>query len=120
MDIAKTIRLAPGSYVLAVSGGVDSMALLDMLARTYHLPAKNHRGMQTAEDGSKTGSSTRRRFVVAHLDHGIRPDSRQDRRLIQDVATQYGLPFVFDEARLGPQASEATARKVRYQFLRTV
>lgn len=86
-----------GSYVLAVSGGVDSVALLDMLRREPGL-----------------------RLVVAHFDHGIREDSHLDRSHVQGLAKQYGLPFVFDEGRLGPAASEATARDARYAFLRRV
>ncbi len=88
------IELEPGIYVVAVSGGVDSIALLDVLAR---------RGGY--------------RLVVAHLDHGIREESQLDRQLVQAAAEGYGLPFVFDQARLGPGASEEAARKVRYGFL---
>ena len=91
----------PGRYVLAVSGGVDSMALLDMLRRE-RLRNPNWK------------------LVVAHLDHGIRLDSAPDRRLVQDVARQHGLPFVYHESRLGPGASEVTARQARYDFLRGV
>lgn len=89
----------PGSYVVAVSGGVDSMVLL-------------HRLQAEAGKGWK--------FTVAHLDHGIREDSVKDRRLVQRTAQQYGLPFVYREACLGPGTSEATARKTRYEFLRKV
>ena len=55
--------------------------------------------------------------MVAHLDHGIRPDSAEDRRLVQETARRLGLPFVYDEARLGVGASEAAARAARYDFL---
>lgn len=91
------LDLPAGRYVVAVSGGVDSMALLHKLA---HTP-----GMK---------------LTVAHLDHGIRPDSAEDRRLVQRVSEKYKLPFVFHEAKLGTGASEATARKARYDFLRQV
>jgi tRNA(Ile)-lysidine synthase len=60
------------------------------------------------------------KLVVAHLDHGIRPDSAQDRNLVQGAAARYGLPFVFHEGRLGAGASEAEARHARYDFLRRV
>ncbi len=89
--------MEPGIYVLAVSGGVDSMALLDVLRRRDDL-----------------------RLVVAHLDHGIRPDSDIDRRLVQKVADKHGLVFVYDQANLGSDASEATARRARYKFLHRV
>jgi len=97
MDIAKTIRLPAGRYVVAVSGGVDSMALLDLL--------RNRPGVK---------------LTVAHFDHGIRDDSAEDRKLIQDVTRRHKLPFVYDRARLGKDASEATARAARYAFLHKV
>lgn len=88
------LDVKPGTYVVAVSGGVDSMVLLDMLAGRSGL-----------------------RLVVAHFDHGIRSDSPEDRRLVQTTAKRYGLPFVYTEGRLGPGASEAAARRARYTFL---
>jgi tRNA(Ile)-lysidine synthase len=88
-----------GVYVLATSGGVDSMALLHMLYQ---------KKLQSAEPLV---------VVVAHLDHGIRQESEADRRLVQEVAGIYGMPFVYDEAELGADASEAEARQIRYEFL---
>lgn len=89
------IKLQPGRYVVAVSGGVDSVALLDMLARQPNLL-----------------------LTVAHFDHGIRPDSAEDAAFVRQLAEQYGLPFVTERTELGPEASEATARTARYDFLR--
>jgi len=83
--------------VVAVSGGVDSVVLLDLLRQ---LP-----GLQ---------------LTVAHFDHGIRSDSGEDRRFVQELAGKYGLPFVYDEGRLGTRVSEAIAREARYKFLRRV
>jgi tRNA(Ile)-lysidine synthase len=85
----------PGSYVVAVSGGVDSIALLHMLS---------------AQPGLK--------LAVAHFDHGIRDDSGTDRLFVQGLAGHYKLPFVYNEGNLGQGASEATARAARYDFLR--
>lgn len=59
-------------------------------------------------------------LVVAHFDHGIRPDSAEDRRLVEAYAKRHGLAFVHDRAELGNKASEAAARKARYDFLRKV
>lgn len=87
----------PGSYVVAVSGGVDSMALLHALQQ---------------QPGIK--------LTVAHLDHGIREDSAEDRQLVQAAAREYGVPFVYHEARLGAGTSEADARAARYSFLHQV
>ena len=91
------VEVQPGNYVLAVSGGVDSVVLMDMLALKPHL-----------------------KFVVAHFDHGIRQDSLKDRQLVQRLAKNYNLSFVYDEGHLGPGASEEVARQARYRFLRGV
>jgi tRNA(Ile)-lysidine synthase len=82
-------------YVVAVSGGVDSMVLLDMMVRA---------------GGNE--------LVVAHFDHGIRPDSHLDAQLVRDTALRYGLPFETKREELGSSASEAYARERRYAFLR--
>lgn len=87
----------PGTYVIAVSGGVDSMVLLHILQ-------------------SRPGY----KFVVAHFDHGIRPDSTEDRKLVQAKARQHKLAFVYEEGKLGAGTSEAQARTARYRFLRQV
>ncbi|MEK7059404.1 MAG: tRNA lysidine(34) synthetase TilS [Patescibacteria group bacterium] len=97
----KLVLPTPAGYVVAVSGGVDSIVLLDLL---------NERTQ--AEAGWK--------LVVAHLDHGIRQDSKADRELVEAIARDYGLPFVYDSIGLGAGTSEATARKARYKFLHTV
>jgi tRNA(Ile)-lysidine synthase len=97
------IDLMPGTYVVAVSGGVDSRVLLELLYQ---------------KKKQQEGNSWR--FVVAHFDHGIREDSYEDRKLVQQVAKSMGLPFVYDEAFLRSTASEAIARTRRYEFLRKV
>jgi tRNA(Ile)-lysidine synthetase-like protein len=88
----------PGTYVVGVSGGVDSRVLLDVL----------HKHSQ---------GEGRWNFIVAHLDHGIRSDSVEDRKFVQALAHEYGLPFVYNTADLGAGASEARARAERYTFL---
>lgn len=89
--------IQPGKYVVAVSGGVDSMVLLHMLTQ------------QKASE-----------LIVAHYDHGIRDDSAEDRQLVEETAASYGLPFAYEEGELGSNASEAAARSARYDFLERV
>lgn len=88
------ISVRAGKYIVAVSGGVDSMVLLDLLAANPKLE-----------------------LVVAHFDHGIRSDSAEDRKLVERLAKKYKVPFVHREGQLGPDASEAEAREARYGFL---
>ena len=81
-------------YLVAVSGGIDSVVLLDMLV---------HAGEHE--------------LIVAHFDHGIREDSAADARFVEALARGYGLPFVVQRAELGHGASEEIARRYRYAFL---
>ncbi len=112
MDIAKTIRLEPGHYVIAVSGGVDSIVLLDILAKQGKGPR--------VKGEEKTKDPRPLSFTVAHFDHGIRDNSHIDRLLVSEIAHKYGLPFVYEEGNLGTDASEDAARRARYDFLRKV
>lgn len=89
--------LPSGRYVLAVSGGVDSVVLLDMLSRQSGLD-----------------------LVVAHFDHGIRDDSAQNAVFVSDLAKKYNMPFETRREELGVNANEETARNRRYDFLRSV
>jgi len=86
-------------YIVAVSGGVDSVVLLNMLANGEF-------GM--ARDG----------LIVAHFDHGIRQESAGDAEFVGRLAARYGLPFEMKREELGPNASEELARDRRYEFLR--
>ena len=84
-------------YVLAVSGGVDSVVLLDMLSRQPNLD-----------------------LIIAHFDHGIRDDSAMDANFVAELADRYKLPFETSREELGKNASEEIARDRRYKFLRYV
>lgn len=84
-------------YVVAVSGGVDSVVLLDMMTKRID----NH-------------------LIVAHFDHGIRPDSAADARFVEALACKYRLPFISKREELGANASEEKARLRRYYFLHAV
>jgi tRNA(Ile)-lysidine synthase len=83
-----------GRYLIAVSGGLDSVCLLNiMYARSgYDL-------------------------IVAHFDHGIRPESQADHDFVKNLAAEYKLEFVSSSGSLGENASEATSREARYNFL---
>jgi tRNA(Ile)-lysidine synthetase-like protein len=59
-------------------------------------------------------------LIVAHFDHGIREDSKADRLFVQEAAARYNVPFEAAEGMLNTDASEADARKLRYEFLETI
>lgn len=87
----------PEVLIVAVSGGVDSAVMLDMLA-----------------------ASDRWRLIVAHVDHGIREESGQDEVFVRTLADHYGLAFASTQLRLGRDASEDTARQARFAWLETL
>src|SRR2546425_10033177 len=87
----------PGTAVLAVSGGADSVALLDLL----HALAP--------ELGLK--------LVVAPVDHGIRSDSGGVGGVVAQLAERYELPCEVGQLGLGPDATETLARRARYAWL---
>src|SRR5207245_2453818 len=91
---------APGSAVLAVSGGPDSVALLDLM-----LAVARERGLS---------------LVVAHADHGIRADSRTVGQSVGELARRPGRPLELGELELGPGAPGTAARGARYAGLALV
>ncbi|HEV8305256.1 MAG TPA: tRNA lysidine(34) synthetase TilS [Gemmatimonadales bacterium] len=93
-------RRPPGTAVVAVSGGADSVALLDLLHGV----------------APELGLT----LVVAHADHGIQSPSRQVAKSVSELAERYGLPFETTELHLGPEATETEARRARYAWLREV
>src|SRR2546426_11503543 len=71
----------PGAALVAVSGGPDSVALLDLM--------------------SAVAGELGLRLVVAHADHGIQTDSRLVGQAVRKLAEQYGLPFELGELEIG-------------------
>lgn len=100
---SRTLReecgIAKGERVLAaVSGGPDSMALLDVLARL----------------AKKLGFS-----LVAHgVDHGLRPEARAELALAAAHAAKLGVPFGTTRVSVGAGGNlQARARSARYTAL---
>ncbi len=83
--------------IVAVSGGVDSVVLLDALSKTSNTD-----------------------LVIAHFDHGIRDDSAKDATFVAELAKKYNLPFETKREELGKGVSEEKARIRRYKFLREI
>jgi len=93
------------TIIVGVSGGADSTALLLALAE-----------LNNAQKTSLT-------ICVAHLDHGIRADSKKDARWVKQLTSKMGLKAVIGRADATAEASaasenlEQTARRLRYEFL---
>lgn len=96
----------PLSVVVGFSGGPDSLALLAVLATL----ARRGHAMVTA----------------VHVDHGLRPGSAAEQRLVAEQVTALGVPF--RGVRLAPGVQdrhpgvglEEAARRERFFALRTV
>ena len=93
--------------VVAVSGGVDSVVLLDFLVHFF----RNKNGQKWLEEN----------LIVAHFEHGIRgKESQEDCEFVRRLAIKYGVKFEFKNGNLGENSSEEKARNARYIFLRKI
>jgi len=92
-----SLGLPAGRALVAVSGGPDSVALLDLLVQT-----RNTHGLD---------------LVVAHVDHGIHPDSSRVAEQVRALGASYRLPVQVGRLALGPGAGETRARAERYEWL---
>jgi tRNA(Ile)-lysidine synthase len=85
--------------LVGVSGGADSLALLIGLKRLGFM------------------------LKIAHLDHGLREDSKEDADFVEEFARTHLIPFIIESIDVGQvaevenQSIEEAARNVRYQFL---
>jgi tRNA(Ile)-lysidine synthase len=99
--VSQSLQMIPpgSSLLLAVSGGVDSLTLLQLL---YEL------------------APTRQlRLVVGHFDHAQREQSHQDACWVAAHCTALGVPCIIERSA-GPvtaTAREEWARQARYDFL---
>ena len=91
------LNLRPGPVIVAVSGGLDSVVLLDMLRQV----ASRHQLEP----------------IVVHADHGISPASGDVAGRVEALAREFGLRAVIGRLALGPIASETRARTARLRWL---
>lgn len=106
--------------ILAVSGGVDSMVLLDLMYK--NTPRKAHFGDDYAScDILDKGDYSSGEIIVAHFDHGTRDNSDKDAEFVRKTAGEiYHGTNIAKKGKLGENTSEEAARTARYEFLREV
>ncbi len=99
---ATLARLVPERerVLVAVSGGPDSVALLDLLVRGARIHGRS--------------------LVVGHVDHGISADSGQVAGQVAELAGRSGLDYDQERLALDPDASETLARRERRRALRRI
>lgn len=91
---------AEGAVLVAVSGGVDSSLLLMALARL--------------RDEGRLPSS----LSAAHVDHGVRPDSRENAQHVLDLCDRLDVPMIVRRLEFEESSpSEDTMRTKRYEAL---
>lgn len=93
--------LPPGRIGLAVSGGSDSVALAFLLTK----------------GGNKKNAAER--FVILHVDHGLREESKEEFTFVKSLAKRLGVPFKGIHAKVirkGGESLEMAARRVRLSF----
>ncbi len=89
--------------VVALSGGADSTAMLDLLHRL--------------------AAEKELELIAAHLDHGLRPESADDAKWCAEFCEQRGIEFITQRVEIPDSEDakqlgvEAAARDARYRFL---
>jgi tRNA(Ile)-lysidine synthetase-like protein len=100
-QIIDEIKGAADAYLLAVSGGVDSIFMLQFMAKNTGKPLR-----------------------VAHFNHGLRDQSVEEEQLVRKTCADLGLECHVgygDPSKMRAAASlEAEARAQRYQFFSAV
>ena len=95
-------RILPSGRIgLAVSGGSDSVALAFLMTR----------------GGKKKNAA--KRFVILHVDHGLRRESKEEYRFVRALAKRLGIPFKGTHAKVVKRKGESlemAARRVRLAF----
>lgn len=100
MKVNRSI-LPSGRIGLAVSGGSDSVALAFLLTK-----------------GGKK-KNVAKRFVILHVDHGLRKESKEEYRFVRTLAKRLGIPFKGTHAKVVKHTGESlemAARRVRLAF----
>lgn len=95
--IRKEIETTSDKYLVCVSGGVDSIFLLDFMIKSNVY------------------------IEIAHFNHNIREDSYEDFNLIRQYALDYKCPFWYNESSsLNKDSNEVDARNERWNFIEDI
>lgn len=98
IDSVLKVKLNPSyRYIVSVSGGVDSMVLLDVLRQT-NVP-----------------------LTVVFFDHQTRMQTKEELKMVKDYCLFYHLDFKSYTLNISPKKNfQSEARKLRYQHLKSL
>lgn len=94
---------ADNRVLLAVSGGVDSIALFHLMRKIPEIK--------------------RPKLSIAHVNHQLRPEADTEEEFVKHLAEKYRIPFysfLWDKADHPASGIEEAARKIRYSFFKQV
>lgn len=99
-QIVNSISNRTNNFLIAVSGGVDSVLLLDTICKSS-IPKHN--------------------YSVIHFNHGIRQDSLEDAFFVKSLCEHYRVGFVYGgtSSLKGENNLEKKARIARWDFFET-
>lgn len=92
--------------VIGVSGGPDSIALLDIL--------------------NKLKIEYNIQIIVAHINHMIREESEQEAIYVKEMCEKYNVPFEYKKINIEKlaeevkESSETVGRRIRYDFFKEI
>ncbi|MBN3491010.1 tRNA lysidine(34) synthetase TilS [Acholeplasma equirhinis] len=84
------------TYIASISGGVDSMVLLDYLIKENY------------------------KFIVVHFNHQKRDDANLDHELVQSITSSFNIPYKYFKLNIKSGNFQDEARKERYDLLEKV
>ncbi len=98
--------------VVGVSGGPDSMCLLNSLI--------------TIKEELKSKNNITYNIFVAHVNHMIREESEKEKNYVENFCKKYDIPFYYHKADVSKIAKdnkiseETCGRNIRYEFFNNV
>src|SRR5690554_4951409 len=95
--MAIKLSLSPtNTYILAVSGGIDSMVLFDLFIKHKY------------------------KFVVVHFNHQKRTESLEDHKLIEGLCLLHQIPYHYIKLNIKSGNFQEMSRNARYLHLEEI